>query len=87
MSTDQLLSFTGGFCGAVPGVDHGYVENTTSLLTQGSATYKCFQGFTRNGNSKTPCLDTREWDSRPTCTGEYNVTIFNAQYVHLNIAA
>ena len=82
VSPNKLLSFAGGFCGAVHGVDHGFVENTTSVLTKGSVTYKCFQGFTFKDTAKMTCTDDRTWDSRPTCSGEYNVKMYKAQVMH-----
>ena len=84
MSTNKLLCFTGGSCGVVPGIDHGFVENTTSVLTTGSATYKCFEGFTLRGNAEVKCTDDRTWDSRPTCPGEYNVIMYKAKGVYLS---
>ena len=65
------LVFSGGFCGAVHGVDHGYVANTTSVLFEGRVTYKCFEGFTLSSTTETSCLDTRQWNVQPTCKSEY----------------
>jgi len=63
--------FSGGFCGAVDGVDHGYVTNTTSVLFEGRVTYKCFEGFTLSSTTVTSCSDNRKWNDQPTCKSEY----------------
>ena len=62
------------YCGAVPGVSNGFVENTTSVLRGGFVKYKCFEGFTRKGNLESRCLDDGTWKSQPNCTGEYKVS-------------
>ena len=86
MSTNKLLCFTGGTCGAVPGIDHGFMESTTSVLTQGSVTYRCFQGFTLSGYAKINCLTSRQWDSRPICYGKHSVNILKAHAIRLNLS-
>ena len=69
----RFAAFTGVHCGKVPHIDHGYVENTTSLLSGGLITYKCFEGFTLSSDATTRCLDPGQWDNLPTCVGEYRV--------------
>ena len=71
VSTKNLFCFTGGHCGAISGVVHGYIKNATSLLTGGIVTFKCFNGFAISSTDETICSESRQWTSIPSCSGEY----------------
>ena len=71
MCVNHPLSSSAVYCGAVPGVENGYVVNTTSVLFGGVVLYKCFEGFTLEGSAELTCISNGTWTagSLPACKG------------------
>ena len=64
----------------MPGVENGFVANTTSVLYGGVVQYKCFKGFTLEGDAEITCLANGSWTQKPSCKGEYSNRVVEGEY-------
>ena len=68
----MISSFTGGYCGAVPQIENGFVTNVSSVEFGGQVVYTCYPGFSITNEDRMPvlCQANKTWSQRPACVGK-----------------